>query len=139
MADRADTQKALLVGFQAPTARGHPHGLIPDFTAECLLNTWFDGVADPFGPAVPLCRGMTEVLRPSLYGSQHPLVVVPQEGDVAKTEEARYVVVGHCCESGDLVSPAPDEPETLFQRPMGKAEVNPHPPSWVAQGVYRGE
>jgi len=66
--------------------------------------------------------GMTEVLRPSLYGSQHPLVVVPQEGDVAKTEEARYVVVGHCCESGDLVSPAPDEPETLFQRPMGKAE-----------------
>lgn len=68
--------------------------------------------------------GMTELLRPSLYGSQHPVVVVPAGGKpTATTEEAKYVVVGHCCESGDLVTPADGEPETLFERPMGKAEI----------------
>lgn len=68
---------------------------------------------------------MTELLRPSLYGSQHPLVVVPSGGSsTAAMEEARYVVVGHCCESGDLVSPADGEPETITERPMGKAQVS---------------
>ena len=28
-------------------------------------------------------------------------------------EHKPYVVVGHCCESGDLLTPAPDEPEVL--------------------------
>lgn len=41
-----------------------------------------------------LDSGMTEVLRPSLYGAQHPIVVL-KDG----TEEADYIVVGHCCES----------------------------------------
>ena len=64
--------------------------------------------------------GMTEVLRPSLYGAQHPLVVVAADGtEPAKT--ADYVVVGHCCESGDLLTPAPDEPETLARRALGAA------------------
>ena len=68
---------------------------------------------------------MTELLRPSLYGSQHPTIVVPKGGKAtcATAEEAKYVVVGHCCESGDLVTPADGEPETLFERPMGKAEI----------------
>jgi len=70
-----------------------------------------------------LDAGMTDVLRPSLYGSQHPLVVVPS--DAAKDADAataEYVVVGHCCESGDLLTPAPDEPETLAPRLLKKAE-----------------
>ena len=68
--------------------------------------------------------GMTELLRPSLYGSQHPLVVVPAGGKAPATEEeARYVVVGHCCESGDLVTPADGEPETIAERPLGVASI----------------
>lgn len=64
--------------------------------------------------------GMTEVLRPSLYGSQHPTVVIPQT-DTGKTRE--YVVVGHCCESGDLVTCAPGEPETIAARTLPETAV----------------
>ena len=39
-------------------------------------------------------QGMTEVLRPSLYGAQHPIVVLKET-----QEEEDYIVVGHCCES----------------------------------------
>lgn len=42
---------------------------------------------------------MTEVLRPSLYGAQHPLVAHKDT-----SEEAEYIVVGHCCESVNLTS-----------------------------------
>lgn len=45
---------------------------------------------------------MTEVTRPSLYGAQHPIVVV---NDSPETRE--YGVVGHNCESGDIFTPAP--------------------------------
>lgn len=47
---------------------------------------------------------MTEVTRPSLYGAQHPIIVV-QEGMKQNTKE--YIVVGHNCESGDIFTPAP--------------------------------
>lgn len=65
--------------------------------------------------------GMTEVLRPSLYGAQHPLVVVKRDGTL-NSEHKPYVVVGHCCESGDLLTPAPDEPETLASRDLAAAD-----------------
>jgi len=69
-----------------------------------------------------LDMGMTEVLRPSLYGSQHPLVSVSAAGQLPSTQ-AEYVVVGHCCESGDLLTPAPDEPETIAERLMGEVSI----------------
>lgn len=31
--------------------------------------------------------------------------------------------MGHCCESGDLLTPAPGEPETLSERPLGEAAI----------------
>merc|ERR1712127_162 len=45
--------------------------------------------------------GMTDVLRPSLYGAIHPLTIFPGSGvssDVGEDTESA-VVVGHCCES----------------------------------------
>ena len=67
-----------------------------------------------------LDAGMTEVLRPSLYGAQHPICLVPGSKPGASTpaKGEGYIVVGHCCESGDLVTPAPDEPETLLRRAL---------------------
>jgi diaminopimelate decarboxylase len=65
-----------------------------------------------------LDSGMTEVLRPSLYGAQHPLVILKDTD-----ETANYVVVGHCCESGDLFSCAPSDPEALQERLLKKAEI----------------
>ena len=57
-----------------------------------------------------LDTGMTEVARPSLYGAQHPIDVLAEapRGDV--------VFCGPCCESGDILTPAPGDPEALAPR-----------------------
>ena len=68
-----------------------------------------------------LDAGMTEVLRPSLYAAQHPLVAVAADGTSPKTT-AKYVVVGHCRESGDLLTPGPDDAESIAEREMGAVE-----------------
>ena len=64
---------------------------------------------------------MTDSLRPRLYGAQHPMAIVtPEEVD----RPARsYVVVGHCCESGDILTPAPGEPEALQPRELIEEKV----------------
>ncbi|MEL0099992.1 MAG: diaminopimelate decarboxylase, partial [Opitutae bacterium] len=58
-----------------------------------------------------LDSGMTEILRPSLYGAQHPIHLVCEPGQQKFRESIDQVVVGHCCESGDLLTPAPGDPE----------------------------
>lgn len=65
-----------------------------------------------------LDTGMNDILRPSLYGAQHPIEVL---NDSKKTK--KYVVVGHNCESGDLLTPAPGEPETLALRQLSEASI----------------
>jgi diaminopimelate decarboxylase len=66
--------------------------------------------------------GMTELLRPALYGAQHPLHVVAH-GHEPSGEQLDYVVAGHCCESSDILTPAPADPEALAPRRMAKAVV----------------
>ncbi len=66
--------------------------------------------------------GMTELLRPSVYGAQHPLTVVAH-GRPAPAEESDYLVAGHCCESGDILTPAPGDPEGLAARRLARAEI----------------
>ncbi len=58
-----------------------------------------------------LDAGMPELTRPSLYGAQHPIEV----GADAR-EAADVVFVGPCCESGDILTPAPGDPEALAPR-----------------------
>jgi len=72
-----------------------------------------------------LDAGMTDVLRPSLYGAVHPMTVFPGSGlesDVGAERES-VVVVGHCCESGDLMTPKPGEPEDLDERELRAASI----------------
>lgn len=64
--------------------------------------------------------GMTDILRPSLYGAQHPIHVI-QEQPQGDTEPA--IVVGHCCESGDILTPAPGDPEGLSPRQLPRASI----------------
>ncbi len=64
--------------------------------------------------------GMTEVLRPSLYGAQHPLAVVSRQ---PSGQTKPYIVVGHCCESGDILTPAPGQPEELAPRELAEAAI----------------
>ncbi len=62
--------------------------------------------------------GMTEIMRTTLYGAQHPLVIVGESKGNKK-----YVVVGHCCESGDILTPYPGDPEAIAERLLQKAEI----------------
>ena len=72
-----------------------------------------------------LDSGMTDVLRPSLYGAVHPMTIFPASGktDDIGTDTEDVVVVGHCCESGDLMTPKPGEPEDLARRTLRKAAI----------------
>jgi diaminopimelate decarboxylase len=58
-----------------------------------------------------LDTGMPEVTRPSLYGAQHPIDVL-----ATGRHETDVVFVGPCCESGDILTPAPGDPEALAPR-----------------------
>jgi diaminopimelate decarboxylase len=65
-----------------------------------------------------LDTGMTEVTRPSLYGAQHPIDVFATGRD-----QAAVVFVGPCCESGDILTPAPGDPEALGPRWVPRPQV----------------
>jgi diaminopimelate decarboxylase len=67
-----------------------------------------------------LDTGMTDILRPSLYGAQHAIRVYPAN-ETHRTKP--YVVVGHCCESGDILTPAPGDPEALQPRELPEAAI----------------
>lgn len=67
-----------------------------------------------------LNSGMTDILRPSIYGAQHPISILSK---VPRAETEEYIVCGHCCESGDILTPAPGDPEGLLPRKMQKAEI----------------
>lgn len=69
---------------------------------------------------IKLDTGMTEILRPSLYGAQHPIRIVQQE---PRAGQRAYVVAGHCCESGDILTPAPGDPELLAPRLLPLTEI----------------
>jgi diaminopimelate decarboxylase len=61
------------------------------------------------------------VLRPSLYGAQHPIDLVPS--DETERGQGEYLVVGHCCESGDILTPEPGNPEGLAPRRLTEPRV----------------
>jgi diaminopimelate decarboxylase len=66
-----------------------------------------------------LDTGMTEVTRPSLYGAQHPIDVLASGRDAAEV-----VFVGPCCESGDILTPAPGDPEALAPRWVPRPRID---------------
>jgi diaminopimelate decarboxylase len=66
-----------------------------------------------------LDAGMTEVTRPSLYGAQHPIEVLADPG----RPRGEVVFVGPCCETGDILTPAPGDPEALGPREVPRPEI----------------
>ena len=69
--------------------------------------------------------GMTEVLRPSMYGARHPLIVVPatDAGEQEQRPTIDAVVAGHCCEAGDILTPSAGKPEELEPRMLRDATI----------------
>jgi diaminopimelate decarboxylase len=65
-----------------------------------------------------LDTGMTEVMRASLYGAQHPIAVA-----TAGRPQESVVFVGRCCETGDVLTPAPGDPSKLAPREVSRPEI----------------
>ncbi len=78
---------------------------------------------------IKLDTGMNDILWPSLYGAQHPIAIVHPTVHTGLTKTTKisgtvaYVVVGHNCESGDILTPAPASPETVRPRQLPKATI----------------
>lgn len=66
--------------------------------------------------------GMNDLLRPALYGAQHPLIGVGQQAG-KKPPEKEYIVIGHCCESGDALTVAPGDSEELMPRNLPALKI----------------
>ena len=89
----------------------------------CALLTTIQDTADTGNDGYQFLKldgGMTELLRPSLYGAQHPIITLPEDPHAQPTD---YIVCGHCCESGDILTPAPDQPEVLQPRTLARAGI----------------
>ncbi len=68
-----------------------------------------------------LDSGMTDNVRPSMYGAQHPMAVLTQDEEIRVKKD--YIIVGHCCESGDILTPAPGDAEALLPRTLVEAKI----------------
>lgn len=67
---------------------------------------------------IRLNTGMNDFLRGAMYGAQHGIEVCNDA-----TEQREYVVVGHNCESGDIFTPAPSDPEGIAPRLLNVPEI----------------
>lgn len=67
--------------------------------------------------------GMTEILRPAMYGAQHKLVCVSSDRSRALGKKRKFVVAGHCCESSDCLTMAPGNPEEIEPRRLEEPEI----------------
>ncbi len=81
-----------------------------------VVDTGADGYA-----FIKIDAGMTDILRPALYGAQHPITLVPAAEE--ERAEAEYLVAGHCCESGDVLTPEPGNPEGFLPRRLQEARI----------------
>lgn len=68
-----------------------------------------------------LDTGMTDNTRPSMYGAQHPMQVLPEDGE--GRGESEYIITGHCCESGDILTPKEGDAEALAPRRLVEAKI----------------
>jgi len=63
--------------------------------------------------------GMSEILRPAFYGAQHPITVYPEEN----RDVQDVVVVGHSCESADIITTKKGDGESIEARQLPVAQI----------------
>ena len=83
-----------------------------------ILSTVQDIVSTSAFRFLKLDTGMSEIIRPAMYGSQHPITVLNGAEEVEEV-----VVVGHSCESADLLTVNPSDPESPQVRRLSKASI----------------
>lgn len=78
-----------------------------------IVDTWND-----WYKFIKLNTWMTEITRPSLYGAQHPIIIINN-----RVETADFVITWHCCESWDILTPAQWDPEWILPRKLNIPEI----------------
>ena len=68
-----------------------------------------------------LNTGLNDFMRPALHGSQHPIIPLTTETAAVQLD---YVVVGHTCESTDLLTPLPSDSETPLPRRLPQLQID---------------
>jgi diaminopimelate decarboxylase len=66
-----------------------------------------------------LDTGMNDIMRPALHASQHPIIPLSS----APKPPHGYVIVGHNCESTDLLTPDPDDSEAPLPRLLPELSI----------------
>jgi diaminopimelate decarboxylase len=92
---------------------------------SCLLLTQVNDIVDtgPHGYRfIKTDTSMTELLRPMIYGARHPIRLL-RKGETATHS---YVVVGSCCESGDIFTPKEADPEQIDTVRLPEAAIGDH-------------
>ncbi|HEV2403757.1 MAG TPA: diaminopimelate decarboxylase [Candidatus Saccharimonadales bacterium] len=119
-----DTFNQKLTAFAAKTGRQLHLEIEPGrwlvAHGGCLLSEIVDIVdTGPVGfTFLRTNTGMNDFLRPAMYGAQHRMRVLNDAG-----EQADYVVVGHSCETSDILTPALHDPENIAPRSFNKAAI----------------
>jgi diaminopimelate decarboxylase len=88
---------------------------------SCLLLSRISDIVDTGRHGyrfLKLDASMTELLRPMIYGDRHPIRLLAK-ADVAAMP---YVVVGTCCENGDIFTPKQGNPEEIDTVMLPEAE-----------------
>ena len=101
------THLAALAGVLLTTVMDKVHTHLPDGSGNIFLK---------------LDAGMTEILRPTMYNAAHPFQLVPQGTGREGLPEINVSIVGHCCESGDLIS-LRDEAGSLVPTTLPATEI----------------
>lgn len=87
---------------------------------EYIVGTVKDVVTTGEYDFIKLDTGMTDNARISMYGAQHPLNLISMSDEARSLRD--YVVVGSCCESGDILTCKAGEPEELAPRTFPEAK-----------------
>lgn len=89
---------------------------------SCNLVTKINDIVDTGSEGynfIKIDASMTELLRPMIYGAKHPIRLLGRGEDVKKD----YVVVGCCCESGDIFTTKEGDPEGIDTVRLPKVEI----------------
>ncbi|MDA8611362.1 diaminopimelate decarboxylase [Candidatus Pacebacteria bacterium] len=88
-------------------------------TVDDIVDTGKDGYT-----FLKINTGMNDFLRTSIYGAKHKIEVINKNHDFNKDGKTKeYVVTGHNCESGDVLTTVTGDPEQIEPRELKEAQV----------------
>ncbi len=67
--------------------------------------------------------GMAANTRVAMYGAQHPIYHIPRAAGARESVKDKYVVVGECCESSDILTCVPNKPAEIREIKLNSPQI----------------